>query len=56
MIVSDKISVKDMVRITMKSNDVFGIDGYNLPRTEHPVHKGIHNMFPKEKGKTFVEV
>jgi len=45
-----------MVRITMKNSDVFGIEGYNLPRIEHPSYKGITNLFPKEQGKNFAEI
>lgn len=39
----------------MKNNDVFGIDGYNLPRTE-PYKGGIINGFPKGKLKNFAEI
>jgi hypothetical protein len=42
--------------MTMKNNDVFGIQGYNLPKHEHPVYKGTLNVFPKAKGKGFTEV
>jgi len=45
-----------MVKITMKSGEVFGIEGYNLPRSDHPVYAGTRNLFPKEKGKNFAEV
>ena len=38
------------------NNDVFGIEGYNLPRKVYPEYKGTKNMFPKEKGKNFAEV
>lgn len=52
----DKISVHDMVKLTMNKNEVFGIDGYNLPRHEHPTYKGTVNKFPTAKGKNFAEV
>ena len=52
----DKISVHNMVKLTMKNNDVFGIEGYNIPRHEHPYYKGTLNMFPKTKGKNFAEL
>ena len=39
----------------MKNNDVFGIEGYNLPKREHPHYTGVRNAFAKEKGKNFCE-
>jgi len=39
----------------MKTNQVFGIEGYNLPRHEYPFYKGLKYAFPKEKGKNFAE-
>ena len=41
--------------MTLKSNDVFGIDGYNIPKHEYPFYCGKKNAFPKEKGKNFAE-
>jgi hypothetical protein len=50
----DKISIRDMVNMTLKTNDVFGIEGYNLPY--HGItSKGIQNSIPKGKGKNFAE-
>lgn len=40
----------------MKNNDVFGIEGYNMPRKVYPEYRGTKNMIPKEKGKNFAEV
>lgn len=51
----DKISVQDMVNATMKNNDIFGIQGYNLPRHEYPIRQGNKNLFGKEKGKNFAD-
>ena len=46
-----------MVRMTMKNNtEVFGIEGYNLPRFDNPPYKGVKNLFPKAKIKNFAEV
>jgi len=45
-----------MVKITLKSGEVFGIEGYHLPKTEYPIKWGTKNAFPKEKGKNFAEV
>lgn len=45
-----------MVRLSMNKNEVFGIEGYNLPRQEIPFYKGTHNLFSKTKGKNFAEV
>ena len=56
MLFIDKISVHNMVKMTLRNNDVFGIDGYNIPRTEIPFYKGTLNVFPKAKGKNFAEV
>jgi hypothetical protein len=53
--VLDKISVDDFVKVTLKANDMFGIEGYNLPRHE-PIKPGVQNAFAKEKGKNFAEV
>ncbi len=39
----------------MKNNDIFGIQGYNLPRLE-PFNGGIKSVFPKGKTKNFAEV
>lgn len=44
-----------MVKMTMKNNDVFGIQGYNLPRQE-PYNGGNKNAFPKCKLKNFAEI
>ena len=45
-----------MIKVTMKNHDVFGIQGYNLPRTELPIRKGILNAFAKEKNRNFAEI
>ena len=37
----------------MKNNDVFGIDGYNLPRLDLPVKYGTQNAFAKDKLRNF---
>ena len=50
------MSVHDMVMLSMNKNEVFGIEGYNLPRQEYPFYKGTLNVFPKTKGKNFAEV
>jgi len=39
----------------LKKNNVFGIDGYNLPITQ-PYKGGRVHGFPKEKGKNFADV
>jgi hypothetical protein len=52
----DKVSVDDMVKLSMKNNDIFGIQGYNLPRVEYPVRKGVLNVFSKDKRKNFAEI
>ena len=39
----------------MKNNDVFGIQGYNLPRIE-PYKGGMKLAFSKGKFKNFAEV
>jgi hypothetical protein len=33
----DKISARDMIRMSMKNNAVFGIEGYNLPKVDYPI-------------------
>lgn len=50
------MTVPDMVKYTLRSDQLFGIDGYNLPREEYPRYKGIINAFPKNKGKNFAEI
>jgi hypothetical protein len=40
------MSVKEMVKMTLNRGDVFGIEGYNLPRHEI-MYKGRESMFPK---------
>jgi hypothetical protein len=49
-----KVSIRDMVNMTLKNNDVFGIEGYNIPRHE-PISKGRINGFSKGKFKNFAE-
>ncbi len=44
-----------MVTMSMKKNEVFGIEGYNLPKTE-PYRGGRMIVFPKGKFKNFAEV
>jgi hypothetical protein len=44
-----------MVKQTMKGNEMFGVEGYNLPRQE-PYGGGTKNFFPKAKLKNFAEV
>jgi hypothetical protein len=44
-----------MVRFSMKKDDVFGIEGYNLPRHE-PYKGGRISVVPKAKLKNFAEV
>lgn len=50
-----KLTVAEQVKLTMKNNDVFGIQGYNLPRIE-PHRGGLKYCFPKGKFKNFAEV
>lgn len=38
------------------NNDFFGIEGYNMPRLEYPAYNGKHNMFAKDKGKSFADI
>ena len=46
-----------MVRLTMKnSSEVFGIEGYNLPKVVYPAYRGTLNRFPQAKTKNFSEV
>ena len=44
-----------MVKLSMRDNQVFGIDGYNLPRTDCARFKGIFTLFSKAKGKSFAD-
>lgn len=43
-----------MVKMTLRNNDVFGIDGYNLPRHEL-IGKGRIAGFTKGKVKNFAD-
>ena len=52
----DKISVHDTVALGQKNNDVFGIQGYNLPRVDYPVRRGVLNCIAKDKRRKFAEL